>query len=756
MTSSDGTVDVSTERSSQRRRRDAWEDPAEPARRERWGSVLLLAVLVLVIVMGALSRGITDPVGADAPADAFSAARATEAAAPLVGEPRPIGTPANDRAHQALTDQLAQSGFEVRTQEAIGVRATERYAAAGYNRNLVATRPGSDPTGTIVLATHIDSVPAAPGAADAGVGLAVILETVRALGPDALRNDLVVLLVDGEEDGLLGAEAFVREEAGQLTEPVVVLNHEARGITGRPLVTRASGPMHEVLPAMPSPEFESFTDALFAVIPNDTDFTVYRDAGWWGMDMAIIGGSWAYHSPQDDAEHLDPASLQHYGDLTLALTRDLGARDLGELSDHADSRPVQTTAPWGIVGVPPLLITVLGVAGPVAILALLVIRRARREASMVGTLLGAVGAVVGIGGGIAASVLLWSTVSEAVPSMISRVVGEPFRSELFLAAELATAAAVALLVWVLARMLLSRGAITTGAALIATLLFAALAVWSPALGGSMVLPASIAAIGALVAALLPTPLDLVVRMVALAPTAWLLGTQISALAEFGIASAAGGVSGTALMAVAAAAPLFVGRGTAQRRRARSPLRLAIPVIIAVLAAGLTFGGIRVAQASPEPVQERVTAHVDAADGSTTWEVSGVTDWSQALNDSDATSDLPAPTGEVTDLGDGRVRIELHSPREATRLEIDVTGSGGLQDVTIDGVTWGEGRTLTQARIVGVRPGQHVVIEARIQGDPQLTLTDVSFDPTEAGGWSTPPEGVSVVQPAVRVSVPLER
>ncbi|WP_341855513.1 M28 family peptidase [Brachybacterium sp. GPGPB12] len=152
--------------------------------------------------------------------------------------------------------------------------------------------------------------------------------------------------------------------------PVVVLNHEARGISGRPLVARTAGPMHETLPAMPRPEYESFTDALFGVIPNDTDFTVYRDeGGWWGLDVALIGEAWAYHSPQDDAEHLDPGSLQHFGELTLSLTRELGAQDLAALEGTGEDRPVQTTMPWGILVTPPWLVQGLGLAAPLALAA---------------------------------------------------------------------------------------------------------------------------------------------------------------------------------------------------------------------------------------------------------------------------------------------------------------------------------------------------------------------------------------------------
>jgi len=52
-----------------------------------------------------------------------------------------------------------------------------------------------------------------PGAADDGAAVAAVLETVRALRTQApLRNDLVVLLIDGEENGLLGAQAVVRDD----------------------------------------------------------------------------------------------------------------------------------------------------------------------------------------------------------------------------------------------------------------------------------------------------------------------------------------------------------------------------------------------------------------------------------------------------------------------------------------------------------------------------------------------------------------
>ncbi|MGO1286229.1 MAG: M28 family peptidase [Brachybacterium tyrofermentans] len=718
---------------------------------------LLLVALALVVALGFASRGVTAAQGTDAPADVFSAARASQAAAAVVAEPRPVGSAANARAHEELADQLTELGFTTDTQESIGLRAMDDEGVAGYTRNLLGVRPGTDPTGTIVLATHIDSVPRAPGAADAGVGVATILESIRALGPEAQRNDLVVLLVDGEERGLLGAQAYLDERAEELTPPVVVLNHEARGISGRPVVTRTNGPMHDVLGAMPHPEFESFTDALFEIIPNDTDFTVYRAAGWWGMDMAIIDDAWAYHSPQDDAAHLDQNSLQHYGDLTLALTRDLAGRDLGALEEGSGGDPVQTTAPWGIVGIHPLLLTVLALCAPIALLAVILVERRRGRLTLLGVALGVVAGTLGLALAVAAAVVTWQLASAATPQMLSQTTREPVRAELFLLADLVAGAVGVACCWVLARLLIGRAALLTGAGLAMTALLAALALYSPALGSSMIPPAILAAAGALLATMLPAGPALAIRVLALLPTAWMLGTQVSALMEFGIASSAGGLAGTAVVGLGAAAPLFLGRGDASLP-SRRPHRLLIPVLPAVITVGLVVGGTAWTQAAPEPVQERVDAHVDGATGATTWEASGTTAWGQALDGVSATSDVPLPMIEVADAagtpstdGTRRVRLLITSPREAAQLELSPS-VGGLEDVSIDGRSLESGNPLTGVQIVGVPQGEAVTVEATVPESAELTLLETTYDPSIAGGWKAPGDDVSLMQPRVQVAL----
>lgn len=286
----------------------------------------LVALVVLAAVTAAtfLAQRPPDPVAANAPATGFSAERALPVVADLAREPRPLGSPANARVRDALVARLTALGLAARVEGPVG--------------NVVATLPGTAPTGQVVLAAHYDSVPEGPGAADDAAAVAAILETVRAIraGP-ALRNDLTVLLTNGEEDGLLGARAW-----SPPAEPVVVLNHEARGTSGPSLLFRTSpgnAGLVDALRAVPHPAGDSSLVAIFRLLPNDTDLSVIIAAGRPGIDSAFVEQPENYHTPADRPENLDPASVQSQGGTMLALARELGARDLAPLDPTASGLP---------------------------------------------------------------------------------------------------------------------------------------------------------------------------------------------------------------------------------------------------------------------------------------------------------------------------------------------------------------------------------------------------------------------------------
>ena len=290
-----------------------------------WVAAAGLAALLFIGIASVLGMAPTAPSGPDVPAGAFSAARAKTHISAIADDPRPVGSPQHDEARAYLLDELGSLGWRTEVQESIGmfdfgVDGTQSIAAVA---NVIATRPGTASTGTVVLAAHYDTVAGSPGAADDGIGVGVLLETARALSTAAApRNTVMILLTDAEEVGLLGAEAFVRERARELGT-TVVLNHEARGAGGGPMTFRMSSPnseLIEVLAGAPGVFADSSSEATFEALPNDSDFTPFEQGGLYGYDTAILADGAYYHSPIDDPAHLSAASLQQMGDITLAMT----------------------------------------------------------------------------------------------------------------------------------------------------------------------------------------------------------------------------------------------------------------------------------------------------------------------------------------------------------------------------------------------------------------------------------------------------
>jgi hypothetical protein len=88
--------------------------------------------------------------------------------------------------------------------------------------NTVAEIPGTDLKDEVVmLGAHLDSWHTATGATDNGAGVGVMMEAVRILKALGLqpRRTIRIALWSGEEQGLLGSRAYVREHFGPVAAP---------------------------------------------------------------------------------------------------------------------------------------------------------------------------------------------------------------------------------------------------------------------------------------------------------------------------------------------------------------------------------------------------------------------------------------------------------------------------------------------------------------------------------------------------------
>ena len=298
----------------------------------------LVAVAVLAVV-AAISLFAVLPPGAqaNAPLDDFAAGRAIAHVDQVGKEVHVAGSDAAVAVRDYIVDTMTSYGLEPELQDAVGAGDAlgSLYAMAQVS-NVVAVLPGSDPTGRVFLIAHYDSVQVSNGANDDGAGVATLLETARALvnGPPP-RNDIVFVFTDAEEACLCGAEAFVGQNP-LAADGGVALNFEARGANG-PVVmfetTRGNAGVVDVYDeAAPYPVATSFAVEVYRILPNDTDFSPFRDSGrFTGLNSAYIDGSPVYHSPQDTPDYFNIDTLQHHGSNALALAKAFGDGDIAEL-----------------------------------------------------------------------------------------------------------------------------------------------------------------------------------------------------------------------------------------------------------------------------------------------------------------------------------------------------------------------------------------------------------------------------------------
>ena len=316
-------------------REDLPKETSRPPPPIPWRGMRGPATLLILVAAAFLSSSLRLPAAgtADLPDSAFSSGRAMSHVERIASRPRPPGSPGHADALEYILAELRALGLEPAVQTTTSMRSAGPSLTAAAVRNVVARLPGTASSGRAVLVTaHYDSRGISPGAADDGIGVAAILESLRALatGP-RLANDLIVLVTDAEELGLLGARAFV-DEHPWMEDVALVISIEMRG-GGGPAMMFETGPengwvVRAFAEASPRPVANSIGIEIYRRMPNDTDFTPFREAGVQGLNFAGIGRANVYHQATDTPGNLDERTLQHHGIQTLAMLRHFGDASL--------------------------------------------------------------------------------------------------------------------------------------------------------------------------------------------------------------------------------------------------------------------------------------------------------------------------------------------------------------------------------------------------------------------------------------------
>ena len=209
--------------------------------------------------------------------------------------------------------------------------------------NVIAEIPGTDRADEVVmLGGHLDSWHAGTGATDNAIGCAVMMEVARiltAIGVEP-RRTIRVALWSGEEQGLLGSQAYIKEHFGTAEEPKPVFDSFAgyfnidSGTGGARGMTVFGPPAAGTILGEALAPFQDL-GILGATTTRSrrrggSDHTSFNEAGLPGIGVLqdpIEYGSYTWHTNLDTYERIVEADVKRSAIVIAGAVYHLAMRD---------------------------------------------------------------------------------------------------------------------------------------------------------------------------------------------------------------------------------------------------------------------------------------------------------------------------------------------------------------------------------------------------------------------------------------------
>ena len=221
--------------------------------------------------------------------------------------------------------------------------ANTMYPGGKTSYNTIAEIPGTDKKDEVVmLGGHLDSWHSATGATDNAIGCAVMMEAARILKAIGVqpRRTIRVALWSGEEEGLLGSLAYVKQHFGTAEAP----KPEFAKFNGYLNVDSGTGRVRGASVFGPDADAKDLRDALASfkdlkfegVIPTrsratgGTDSTSFNNAGLPGIGFGqdtIEYGSHTHHTNLDTYERIIEADVRDSAVVIAAALYQLAMQD---------------------------------------------------------------------------------------------------------------------------------------------------------------------------------------------------------------------------------------------------------------------------------------------------------------------------------------------------------------------------------------------------------------------------------------------
>ena len=213
--------------------------------------------------------------------------------------------------HQKLIERLLQDRRPVR----LRVNVQNRFVPGPVQAANVSgeIRGREHPEEIVILAAHLDSWDLGTGAIDDGVGVAALLGAAQAISASGRRprRTIRVVLFTGEEQGLLGSRAWIKQHAAEVPNWVcaLVLDWGQGPISALPLAGHEElkqdlAPLVEVLNGIQkfrlAAGFLTFTDAYAFTLAGVPGLAFYQES----PEYSLIG-----HSAADTYDKVDPGTL---------------------------------------------------------------------------------------------------------------------------------------------------------------------------------------------------------------------------------------------------------------------------------------------------------------------------------------------------------------------------------------------------------------------------------------------------------------
>lgn len=749
---------------------------------------LLTLVAISLLVFSAVSYFVPPaPVPATAPASEFSAQRALEHLKVIAREPHPTGSIPNARVRDYIVERLKSLGLEPVVQKAVSGTLWDDYMgaphAAGTVANVIARLKGTNSTEALLLMAHYDSVQTGPGAGDNGNGVAALLETLRALRSGSPpRSDVILAFTDGEEDGGLGAQAFV-DEYPPAKQVLVALNVDSSRCGSAAFVVDSQHQhngwlVRQAARALRHPLGSSISDALKDAlkIPDYSDSLCLYPKGIEVLDPGCISSDTGYHTIKDNVENLDAGGVQDLGNYCLALARHFGNLKL----KHAPEGNVVYFPFFGrlifypVTWVLPLMAVTAAIFAGVLLLGF---RRGRLDSRGVGLGLALWLAAVAAGGGLVA-LLCWAL--QAL-NLVSRVwlLAPAYNAETYAVGFVALATAITSALFVRFRQKADAVNLTMGALLLCAALMVVSCWFAPGASFLFMWPLAFAVLPLGIGFALQRPAShalKVARLLCAAPAVFLFTLVIGFL----VVSARTGIGD--MMALAILTVVGLALIAPQLEALTAQRKWLLPGASALLGIGfISFGALRSGYDANHPKTDSISYWLDTDTGKASWvsfdekpdswtsqfltgrvEASTLRVLHPLEGDAILKADAPRlqmPPPNITTLedsttgGERTLRFHITSPRRARIIWVLVQKAGVI-GATLEGKKVQLSDTDTRNKFWGIvyvgLPSEGIKLDFTVKASesPQLTVTDQSDGLPDIPGFHVKP------RPDDRMSLPV--